>query len=136
MLVAVLNCCTKEELEEEEEEAAAAAAAEENTPASSPVMRDERRKVIKNKILAVGRISRVFQLLRYVVTTELISFFVLTAFSVARNPKEFRNSRMFLGPVNFLMGLLSLVQKGSRTPSTASKMHVNRILRTSVFHPI
>jgi serine/threonine-protein phosphatase 2B catalytic subunit len=58
MLVAVLNCCTKEELEESEEEEEAQAVT------VSPVMQDERRKVIKNKILAVGRISRVFQLLR------------------------------------------------------------------------
>jgi serine/threonine-protein phosphatase 2B catalytic subunit len=77
MLIAILNCCTKEELEEEEE-----------TPMITPespeleqegklclhgcgreLMIDdednpERRQVIKNKILAVGRMSRVFALLR------------------------------------------------------------------------
>jgi len=41
---------------DEEEEAAAVEV--------SPVIQEERRKVIKNKILAVGRLSRVFQLLR------------------------------------------------------------------------
>lgn len=79
MLIAILNCCTKEELEEEEEE--------EETPMITPdspeieqgkhhrpvkvprahVLDDdnpERRNVIKNKILAVGRMSRVFALLR------------------------------------------------------------------------
>ena len=56
MLVAVLNCCTKEELEESDEE--------DNVVAPSPALQEDRRKVIKNKILAVGRISRVFQLLR------------------------------------------------------------------------
>jgi serine/threonine-protein phosphatase 2B catalytic subunit len=79
MLIAILNCCTKEELEEEEE-----------TPMITPespeleqegeisfsavrieLMIDdednpERRQVIKNKILAVGRMSRVFALLRLV----------------------------------------------------------------------
>ncbi|KAF7369893.1 Serine/threonine-protein phosphatase [Mycena sanguinolenta] len=75
MLVAVLNTCTKEELEEEEaaeaEAHAAAAAAGEASPEtpSSPVSpsseeSDARRKVIKNKIMAVGRMSRVFALLR------------------------------------------------------------------------
>jgi len=58
MLVAVLNTCTKEELEESDDELALMsphAAAEESA---------ERRKVIKNKIMAVGRMARVFALLR------------------------------------------------------------------------
>lgn len=60
MLVAVLNTCTKEELEEADDDLALispGAAAEESA---------ERRKVIKNKIMAVGRMARVFALLRYV----------------------------------------------------------------------
>jgi serine/threonine-protein phosphatase 2B catalytic subunit len=59
MLAAVLNICTQEELNESAEE-----------PSSSVVTVDrdkaERRKVIKNKILAVGRISHMFSVLRYV----------------------------------------------------------------------
>ncbi|KAJ7718693.1 serine/threonine-protein phosphatase 2B catalytic subunit A1 [Mycena maculata] len=59
MLVAVLNTCTKEELEDDEDA----------TMVSSPVSPTsedsvERRKVIKNKIMAVGRMARVFALLR------------------------------------------------------------------------
>lgn len=75
MLIAILNVCSKEELEEEEEEDAAAAAEAEaaaltNTVASTSQLKTEeeetaeRRAVIKNKILAVGRMSRVFALLR------------------------------------------------------------------------
>ncbi|KAF8193885.1 serine/threonine-protein phosphatase 2B catalytic subunit A1 [Mycena galopus ATCC 62051] len=71
MLVAVLNTISKEELEEEaaaEAAAAAAAQTQTQTPTSplSPTSEesDARRKVIKNKILAVGRMSRVFALLR------------------------------------------------------------------------
>jgi serine/threonine-protein phosphatase 2B catalytic subunit len=63
MLVAVLNTCSKEELEEVTEEAI------------SPVSRSEgdaRRKVIKGKIMAVGRMSRVFALLRSVVLFYLV----------------------------------------------------------------
>ncbi|WVQ98222.1 serine/threonine-protein phosphatase 2B catalytic subunit A1 [Kwoniella sp. CBS 9459] len=63
MLIAILNCCTKEELEEEEEETPMAITPE--TPDEG--VEDaaaERRQVIKNKILAVGRMSRVFALLR------------------------------------------------------------------------
>ncbi|KAJ7166926.1 Metallo-dependent phosphatase-like protein [Mycena filopes] len=59
MLVAVLNTCTKEELEDED-------VAMPTSP-TSPVSAEEsdaRRKVIKNKIMAVGRMARVFALLR------------------------------------------------------------------------
>lgn len=57
MLVAVLNTCSKEELEESDEEV---------LPQPHPDDSVERRKVIKNKILAVGRMARVFALLRFV----------------------------------------------------------------------
>jgi serine/threonine-protein phosphatase 2B catalytic subunit len=62
MLVAVLNCCSKEELDELEEEPVVPAAP--GTPAADEVA--ERRKAIKSKIMAVGRMSRVFALLRLV----------------------------------------------------------------------
>ncbi|KAJ7783970.1 Metallo-dependent phosphatase-like protein [Mycena maculata] len=62
MLVAVLNTCTKEELEDED----VAMIASPTSPVSptSPEDSVERRKVIKNKIMAVGRMARVFALLR------------------------------------------------------------------------
>jgi len=60
MLVAVLNTCTKEELEESDEELALI------SHQVAPEDSAERRKVIKNKIMAVGRMARVFALLRYV----------------------------------------------------------------------
>ncbi|KAH9986593.1 Metallo-dependent phosphatase-like protein [Russula vinacea] len=57
MLAAVLNICTQEELNESTEE-----------PASNPVVTDrdraERRKVIKNKIRAIGRLSHMWSVLR------------------------------------------------------------------------
>lgn len=58
MLVAVLNTCTKEELEEsgDEELISPTSVASEDS--------GERRKAIKSKILAVGRMARVFALLR------------------------------------------------------------------------
>ena len=60
MLAAVLNICTQEELMEGSDRSAGSSAA--------PIDRDlaERRKVIKNKILAVGRMSHLFSLLRCV----------------------------------------------------------------------
>lgn len=63
MLVAVLNTCTKEELEEssDEETTSEVSTADKMAEESS-----ERKKVIRNKILAVGRMARVFSLLRYV----------------------------------------------------------------------
>ncbi|KAH7098079.1 Metallo-dependent phosphatase [Auriculariales sp. MPI-PUGE-AT-0066] len=58
MLIAVLNCCSAEELEESDE-------IEINDGPKSPTSpQDERKQVIRNKILAVGRMARVFALLR------------------------------------------------------------------------
>jgi len=59
MLVAVLNTCTKEELEDSDDETTLATSATSEESA-------ERRKAIKSKIMAVGRMSRVFALLRSV----------------------------------------------------------------------
>ncbi|KAJ6555226.1 Metallo-dependent phosphatase [Mycena sp. CBHHK59/15] len=60
MLVAVLNTCTKEELDDELDTASVTSP----TSPTSPEESIERRKVIKNKIMAVGRMARVFALLR------------------------------------------------------------------------
>ncbi|KAF7312809.1 Serine/threonine-protein phosphatase [Mycena kentingensis (nom. inval.)] len=59
MLVAVLNTCTKEELEDDTPEAPL----ESPTSPISPTT-EERKTVIKGKIMAVGRMARVFALLR------------------------------------------------------------------------
>jgi len=56
MLLSLLNICTKEELEEADEELTDSKETAEEFA--------ERKRVIKNKILAVGRVSRVFALLR------------------------------------------------------------------------
>lgn len=67
MLIAILNTCSKEELEEETPLSSG--------PASPPLLHDStagmdpnstefKRRAIKNKILAIGRLSRVFQVLR------------------------------------------------------------------------
>ncbi|KAJ6616511.1 serine/threonine-protein phosphatase 2B catalytic subunit A1 [Mycena sp. CBHHK59/15] len=62
MLVAVLNTCTKEELEDDEDVAMISSPTSPISPSSEESV--ERRKVIKNKIMAVGRMARVFALLR------------------------------------------------------------------------
>jgi serine/threonine-protein phosphatase 2B catalytic subunit len=61
MLVAVLNTCTKEELEESDDDETLVSP---TSPDSD--MSGARRQVIKNKIMAVGRMARVFALLRCV----------------------------------------------------------------------
>lgn len=58
MLGAVLNTCTKEELEEVDHDLAIM------SPTTAAAESAERRKIIKNKIMAVGRMARVFALLR------------------------------------------------------------------------
>ncbi|KZT07947.1 serine/threonine protein phosphatase 2B [Laetiporus sulphureus 93-53] len=67
MLLAMLNCCTKEELEESsDDEGLLVSPTMPVAEVPQPTAEDshERRKVIKNKILAVGRMARVFALLR------------------------------------------------------------------------
>lgn len=59
MLIAILNCCTKEELEEEDEEETI-----EEAPVEEEVDSEETGKNMKNKIMLVGKMSRVFALLR------------------------------------------------------------------------
>lgn len=63
MLVAVLNTCTQEELMESSDDESAVVPHTQETPAMEDSTA-ERRKVIKNKILAVGRMARVFSVLR------------------------------------------------------------------------
>jgi len=64
MLMAILNCCSQEELEAEEEEELISPTAPDGEKGSDDADGAERRRVIKSKILAVGRMSRVFSLLR------------------------------------------------------------------------
>lgn len=63
MLIAILNTCSKEELEEDPPSISSTPS---SPPASSvdPETSEARRRAIKNKILAIGRLSRVFQVLR------------------------------------------------------------------------
>lgn len=65
MLIAILNTCSKEELEEETPPSVSSGPA--SPPLASTVDHDSsefKRRAIKNKILAIGRLSRVFQVLR------------------------------------------------------------------------
>jgi serine/threonine-protein phosphatase 2B catalytic subunit len=57
MLIAVLNVCSKEELAEDEKML-------EDKPNNAADDAEQRRIVIRNKIMAVGKISRVFSVLR------------------------------------------------------------------------
>lgn len=63
MLIAILNTCSKEELEDETP--STISPAEPSPPMPMDTESTEfKRRAIKNKILAIGRLSRVFQVLR------------------------------------------------------------------------
>ncbi|BGP48973.1 3',5'-cyclic-nucleotide phosphodiesterase (PDEase) (3':5'-CNP) [Rhodotorula kratochvilovae] len=67
MLIAMLGICSKEELDEEEEELAdeeAVAEGDEDEEGLTDEQAAERRAAIKNKILAVGKMSKIFSVLR------------------------------------------------------------------------
>jgi serine/threonine-protein phosphatase 2B catalytic subunit len=66
MLIAILNTCSKEELEDTETPLSITSAPA-SPPISAPIDPEStefKRRAIKNKILAIGRLSRVFQVLR------------------------------------------------------------------------
>jgi serine/threonine-protein phosphatase 2B catalytic subunit len=60
MLVAVLNTCTQEELMESSEDESVIIP----PPKEQPTDAAERRRIVRSKILAVGRMARVFSVLR------------------------------------------------------------------------
>lgn len=62
MLIAILNTCSKEELQDETP--STISPAEPSPPIMDPDSNEFKRRAIKNKILAIGRMSRVFQVLR------------------------------------------------------------------------
>lgn len=65
MLIAILNTCSKEELEEDPTPPIPSPAPTSPTPTTAETDSTEaKRRAIKNKILAIGRLSRVFQVLR------------------------------------------------------------------------
>jgi serine/threonine-protein phosphatase 2B catalytic subunit len=68
MLLAILSTCSAEELETSSEESTDVSDKEEDKLGDFPMSPEisARRQQIKNKILAVGRLQRVFNVLRYV----------------------------------------------------------------------
>ena len=67
MLLAILSTCSAEELEESSEESTEVSDEESGKFGEAVIPQDisARRQQIKNKILAVGRLQRVFNVLRY-----------------------------------------------------------------------
>ena len=86
MLLSLLNICTKEELEEQDE---GLIRAKESAEESA-----ERKRVIKSKIMAVGRVSRVFALLRYASCGPLTLSFV-DNLDIEKSLSAFLSSRTF-----------------------------------------
>ncbi|KAI9746766.1 MAG: hypothetical protein M4579_007602, partial [Chaenotheca gracillima] len=66
MLIAILNTCSKEELQQDDtpSEVSPVPASPPSAAPTDPESTEFKRRAIKNKILAIGRLSRVFQVLR------------------------------------------------------------------------
>ena len=112
MLVAVLNTCTKEELEEsDEEEVPVSPTADEG---------DARKKVIKNKIMAVGRMARVFALLRSVRPLPLSNFPTHLGF-IVRSRRRCPSSKTSPARASSRTARLQPVPRVSKRPSLALK---------------
>ena len=68
MLLAVLSVCTAEELEDSSEDEAPGGVQSPREAEADAAAIEQRRAAIRNKILAVGKMRRLFQLLRCVST--------------------------------------------------------------------
>src|SRR4051812_11722194 len=64
MLIAILNTCSKEELEIETPSSLTSGPSSPPLTNMDPESTEFKRRALKNKILAIGRLSRVFQVLR------------------------------------------------------------------------
>ena len=124
MLVAILNTCTKEELEEHDEDLS-------TSPTTVSVEHAERRRIIKNKIKAIGRMERTFGLLRYVVQMALFSSYFI--FFFFRYPEKSRRrlqiSRVSSDHPSFHMVLLQLARRG-----LLEMRSMDLMMRASFFH--
>ena len=83
MLLAILSICTEDELEDDsgssvgDDDDARTQASVENAGYMSPADSVARRQQIRNKILAVGKMQRVFQILRYVSNSTIITHLIV-----------------------------------------------------------
>jgi serine/threonine-protein phosphatase 2B catalytic subunit len=124
MLAAVLNICTQEELNE---------TAQESTSSAVVVDRDraERRKVIKNKILAVGRISHMFSVLRYA-TVYCYRTAPLTFFSNSEESERVSELKSISGSTRLPYGTLALGAEGIKN---AIKSFDDACVPSLIFYP-
>lgn len=98
MLLAVLSVCSAEELEESSE---GSSDGEDGKLGKAPVPQDisARRQQIKNKILAVGRLQRVFTVLRYVHRADYSSLHSCTRAHVTEKRQKGPQSWLTLVPI-------------------------------------
>lgn len=127
MLLAMLNCCSKEELEESSDEETEVVV---SPPPTHSEDSHERRKVIKNKILAVGRMSRVFALLRSAVVFLVHPSLAHVVDYPVRSPRRCQSSRVFLAQASCHMAHWLLVRKASRMLSLDLRMRMFELLCT------
>ena len=107
MLIAILNTCSKEELDEASEEEP------DDIEAGDGDDSVERRRVIKNKILAVGKMAKVFAVLRCVVITlALIVYQVLLTLTYREEAERVSELKNISASHNLPYGTLVLGSEG------------------------
>jgi hypothetical protein len=112
MLVAVLNTCSQEELMESSDEESVVVPPVSRSPDAA-----ERRRIVRSKILAVGRMARVFSVLRLAIFPFRCSCPHAEFVFVARSQNEYQNSKACLARPSCRLVLWPWVQKESRMPS-------------------
>jgi len=116
MLLAILSICTQEELAESDE-----------SEGEAPSLEDlaARRQVIKNKILAVGRMQKVFQLLRFVLLRPTYD----CVFIIVTNREEAENATELEVP-DVTPGSAGSVNMGGIDALNVQGYRINKSIRT------
>ena len=132
MLLAILSTCSAEELEESSEEPTDVSDEERDKLGEMPMSPEisARRQMIKNKILAVGKLQRVFNALRYVPQVRNLITPLMHLYTHRREEAEGATELTHSGHLQSLPAPGPTGTLGVRLGSDALGVHGNQWIRS------